>query len=96
VYAGKCIDNELISEITGNLFSDKKDKSLRENCGCVKSRDIGAYNSCSNGCIYCYANNRGHTLPAYDPDSPLLCESLKGSGRIVPGKESELQKSFLF
>jgi hypothetical protein len=35
-----------------------KEAPTRPECGCSEARDIGTYDSCPHGCVYCYANRR--------------------------------------
>lgn len=95
---GHCIDPELINLITGKQYDFKKDKTQRHDCGCIESVDIGTYNTCKNGCIYCYANWKDNIIIQYDPKSPILCSEItkddKISERIV--KSCELLQAKLF
>lgn len=59
----RCIDPELIAHLAPNdavlqnfLFNTHTDGGQRKHCGCILSKDIGAYNTCPHGCAYCYAN----------------------------------------
>ncbi len=72
---GKCIDDHYIKRVFGIDVTSEKDKSQRSECGCVHSKDIGAYDTCLHGCLYCYAG----TLSAakknqtnHFPDSPSI------------------------
>jgi hypothetical protein len=55
IRGNKCVDDELINELFGLRIKYKKDPGQRRECGCCVSRDIGAYNTCPHGCVYCYA-----------------------------------------
>jgi hypothetical protein len=52
----KCIDPEIFESLIG--FKVKKGKlkgASRNGCNCMQSIDIGVYDTCTNGCVYCYA-----------------------------------------
>jgi hypothetical protein len=51
-----CVDIETIREIAPERYRKLRAAPTREDCGCYESRDIGYYDSCPHGCIYCYAN----------------------------------------
>lgn len=57
IYPGKCIDGQYIKTIFGIDVAQQKDPYQRQECGCVPSKDIGAYGSCLHGCTYCYAGS---------------------------------------
>lgn len=81
-----CIDQKLIEEICGYQLKGRKDKNQRPECGCMESVDIGAYDTCKNGCLYCYANHSQERVNRYsmlcDPDSPLLCGVLEAGDTV--------------
>lgn len=77
---GKCIDDKLIEKIAGYPIVSNKDKNQRLECGCIESIDIGAYDTCSNNCKYCYANHSQisivNKIKKYDVNSPILCSCI--------------------
>jgi hypothetical protein len=56
IHHGKCIDDELLNRLFGLNLSIPNDTGQRRLCGCVESKDIGSYDTCPQGCLYCYAN----------------------------------------
>jgi len=55
ILPGKCIDEAYITRVFGLKVSGANDPFQRKACGCVASKDIGAYDTCLFGCAYCYA-----------------------------------------
>lgn len=90
-----CVTLDILGKANNLQFRNLKHKGFRKGCHCIESRDIGALNSCLNGCKYCYANKNAQ-LPRenyalHDPYSPLLIGQLRPTDRLEAGA----QKSFL-
>lgn len=70
-----CIDCRRLSDIAGRPIA-APEKGNRPGCLCAESRDIGAYDSCAQGCVYCYAVGSQDTakrrLRIHDADGEVL------------------------
>ncbi|MGE5653376.1 MAG: DUF1848 domain-containing protein [Bacillota bacterium] len=86
---GACIDAQLIKELSGVNCSTAKDRSQRPECGCAHAIDVGFYNTCRFGCVYCYANSSDRmidrNLSLHSPDSP----SMVGHPQVPDEESSE-------
>jgi len=67
-----CVDSTMFGK------SFPRDKNQRNGCNCAVSVDIGVYNSCMNGCRYCYANHIDSVVrknhAGHDVNSEFLIE----------------------
>jgi hypothetical protein len=86
----RCIDAARLSRVAGRPIA-AAEKGNRPGCLCHESRDIGAYDTCTHGCVYCYAVSDRDRARArqrhHDPEDPILGGSVVGSsgGRRAAG-----------
>lgn len=75
-FKNRCIDPDLITNLSPQREIRVKAEPTRQDCGCILSVDIGAYDTCMFGCTYCYAtNSRSAALRrnrAHDPTDSTL------------------------
>ncbi|MEE8515770.1 MAG: DUF1848 domain-containing protein [Alphaproteobacteria bacterium] len=85
VSPAKCIDAGRLEDIAGRPIMAAV-KGNREGCQCFAARDIGAYDTCPQGCVYCYAvSDRARArdrLEAHDPEGEYL----------FPPKDADMKK----
>lgn len=82
-----CVDAERLGDVAQRPVIAKI-KGNRPGCYCAESRDIGAYDTCPHGCVYCYAvENRTRAqqrFRAHDPDGEFLHPPVSGKRASRP------------
>lgn len=90
-----CITAEILGTANGVTFSNIKHSGNRKGCRCMENRNIGDYDTCPNGCKYCYANQNPQiakkNYEKHNIDSPLILGGLNPTDEISQSS----QRSFL-
>lgn len=83
----RCVDAERLEKVSHKAIQEKaRQRGNRKECGCFASKDIGEYDTCPHGCVYCYAvQNRDVALERYKSHNPV-------SEFLFPPKTSPLSE----
>jgi uncharacterized protein DUF1848 len=80
----RCIDAERLSDVAQRPIA-ARESGNRPGCRCALSRDIGAYDTCPHGCVYCYAvadrDRAVGNFRAHDPAADCLLGSRQAADR---------------
>lgn len=79
-----CLDRGWMNSL--NIPYEDESGHLRDGCRCVKSIDIGQYDTCMHDCVYCYANRAdasSRVRKVYDETSEMLWGQVMPRDKVV-------------
>lgn len=90
-----CMTADILGKANNITFKKLKHSGNRKGCQCMESRNIGDYDTCPNGCKYCYANQNPkialENFKNHCPDFDMILGNLKETDEVTQSS----QKTFL-
>ena len=89
-----CLTSEILGQANSIKFKSIKHSVNRKNCQCIESRNIGDYDTCPNGCKYCYANQNPEiakiNYQKHNPNFDLILGNLQDTDEIQLSNQKSL------
>lgn len=86
-----CMNQQIIEKALGCTLNLPKQNEARQGCACLLNHDIGMYNTCLHGCLYCYANYDRATVlknsQMHNKKSPFLIGDFQKDDIIKKAKQ---------
>lgn len=90
-----CMTTDILGNANRITFKKLKHSGNRKGCQCMENRNIGDYDTCPNGCKYCYANQNPkialENFRKHNPDFDMILGNLKETDEVTKSS----QKSFI-
>ena len=90
-----CMTSDILGKANYITFKKLRHSGNRQGCRCMENRNIGDYDTCPNGCKYCYANQNPQIAQEnyrkHNPNDLMILGNLKPTDEI----QQSNQKSFL-
>lgn len=89
-----CLTSEILGQANNIKFKSIKHSGNRKNCQCIENRNIGDYDTCPNGCKYCYANQNPEIAKInyrkHNPSFDLILGNLQDTDEIQLSNQKSL------
>ncbi len=89
-----CVMLPTLGQANNCQFRLLKHQGTKPKCRCYDNRDIGMYNTCPNGCRYCFAidspEDARRNYRDHDPNSPLLVGTIRPDDEVKEAKAESL------
>jgi hypothetical protein len=95
VNKASCIDGRAMAGVF-NAPVDARPGGTRKECACTRSVDIGAYDTCAHGCVYCYANTDKDRAAAMRQRHDPAWNALHGQVDEENAESAEEQSAFKY
>lgn len=99
ILQSSCMTSEILGNANNITFKKVRHSGNRQGCKCIENRNIGDYDTCPNGCKYCYANKNPQiaqeNYKKHNPNDLMILGNLKPTDEIQQSNQKSYLENFI-